>query len=408
MKRNEMPQFGNLQDYKVLSTGTNIAGPLVGSLFAEQGADVIQIESSLAPDLIRTLGDTWTVEHRNQRAISLDIPSAEGKEVLTRLIKWCDVLVESSKGGTWEKWGLTDDVLWGMNPRLVIAHVSGFGQSGDPDYTSRGSFDPIGQAFSGFVAINGMPEPEPPYAAKPYTCDYVTGLLASWAVAAALLRTCKTGVGESIDIAQFEAMARIQANFMTQGLNYGIQQPRLGSKGGIYSPIDNLQKCKDGNWVMLAIGGQGVFKKVEALWGLSDDPDFAEPHSTIRNTDGVRAEKFARAVTDFCQSHTAREVDEILNSIQVPCSIIMTYEMMTHNPHYQARETITEWEDPNTSRVVKGINTVPKFKNNPSQIFRGGPTYGMDNEDVLDELGYGSQEVNLLYEKGVIKRKQKG
>lgn len=161
MKSTEMPKFGNLQGIKVLSIGSAIAGPFVGTLFAEQGADVIYAESTISPDMFRMFGDVFTVEHRNQRSITLDVPSPGGRRILARLLEKCDLLVENSKGGTWAKWGLTDDVLWKINPKLVIAHISGFGQTGDPAYISRGSFDPIGQAFSGFMAINGEPDPAP-------------------------------------------------------------------------------------------------------------------------------------------------------------------------------------------------------------------------------------------------------
>lgn len=403
MKKSEMPKFGNLQNVKVLSAGGVIAGPVASSFFAEQGADVIQLESTLAPDMLRNFGDAWSAEHRNKRSLVLNIPTPEGKKILSRLVQWCDILIESSKGGTWDKWGLSDDVLWRINPRLVIAHVSGFGQTGHPDYVSRGSFDPIGQAFSGFMAINGEPDPAPPYAAKPFTCDYIAALFTAWACLAALIRVRETGVGESIDIAQYETLARLQGNFLLEGLNYGKQPPRMGNKD-LLSALENVQKCKDGNWVMLGLGGAGVLKRVEALLGLADDPDFAEPHSVIFKTDGARAEKFVKAVVEFCQSHTAEEVETILNKAQVPCSRIMTYQMMLEDPHYQARNTIVEWYDPNTNRTIKGIGVIPKFKNNPGQIFRGGPTYGMDNEDVLSELGFSEEEIKTFYEKGIIKK----
>ena len=403
MKSSEIPKFGNLQGVKVLSTGLSLAGPFTASLFAEQGADVIQVESTNSKDMLRMFGDLWSVEHRNQRAITLNIPSPEGREVLSRLLETCDILIESSKGGTWEKWGLTDEVLWGINPKLVIAHVSGFGQSGDPAYVKRGSFDPIGQAFSGFMAINGEPDPAPPYAVKPFTCDYITALFTTWAVLAALIRARETDVGESIDTAQYESMARIQGNFLTEGLNNGIQAPRMGNKD-LVSVLENVQKCKDGNWVMLAIGGTGVFKRFEILLGLGDDPDFAEAHSVIFRTDGARAEKIVKATAEFCQSHTAEEVDKILNAHQIPCSMIMTYEMMLENSQYKARNTIVEWHDLDDDHVVKSVGPIPKFKNNPSQIFRSGPSYGMDNEDVLSELGFSDDEIKMFYEREIIKK----
>ncbi len=404
MKHNEIPVFGNLQGVRVLSSGTNIAGPVACSLLGEQGADVIQIESTAAHDILRNIGEAWTVEHRNNRTIALNIRSEQGEAVLKKLVAKADILVESSKGGTWAKWGLTDEVLWEINPKLVIAHVSGYGQSGDPEYVSRGSFDPIGQAFSGFLAVNGMPDPEPPLHAKPYTCDYITALFTAWAVTAALYRARETGKGESVDVAQYEVMARIQADYMMDGLNKGRQAPRMGIYGNAVCALPNVQRCKDGNYIMTGIGGVPVFRSLEKLLGLESDPDFAEPHGTIDRDEHPRSDKIVKAMADFCASHTAEEANDLLNQYKVPCSVVMTYEMMAKHPHYQARETFTTWHDPITERDVKGINTIPVFKQNPSRIFRGGPTYGMDNEDILAEFGYSEAEIADMYDKGVIKK----
>lgn len=404
MKQSELPAFGNLQGVRVVSTGTNIAGPVACSLLAEQGADVIQVESTAARDIMRYIGDLWTVEHRNNRTIALNIRSEQGEGVLKKLIARCDILVESSKGGTWTKWGLTDEVLWDLNPRLVIAHVSGYGQSGDPDYVTRGSFDPIGQAFSGFLAVNGMPEPEPPLHAKPYTCDYVTALFTAWAITAALYRAAQTGKGESVDVAQYEVMARIQADYLMNGLNKGIQAPRMGIFGNTVCALPNVQRCKDGNYIMTGIGGVPVFRNLEKLLGLEGDPDFAEPHSKIDRDEHPRSDKIVGAMSQFCASHTAVEANDILNKLDIPCSVVMTYEMMKNHPHYLARETFTSWQDPITGHEMKGINLIPKFSKNPGQIFRGGPTYGMDNEDILRELGYSDAETARMYETGVIKK----
>lgn len=407
MKHSEIPVFGNMQGVRVIGTGTSIAGPVACSLFAEQGADVIQIESTRAPDMVRSIGDIWSAEHRNNRTIALNIRSPEGEEVLKKLLAGSDILIEGSKGGTWDRWGLSDETLWELNPRLVIVHISGYGQTGDPDYLTRASYDPIGQAFSGFLAVQGEPEPSPPCAAKPYTCDYVTALFSSWAAAVAYSHALKTGKGESVDVAQYEVMARIQADYLTNGLNYGTQAPRMGAYGNAVCALPNVQRCGDGNYVMNAIGGGNVFRTVEKLLGLENDPDFAEPHGTINKADGPRAEKIVKAMDDFCMARTAEQVEKEFNALKIPCSVIMTYEMMANNPHYIARGTLTSWYDPIKERELKGVNAIPFFKNSPSRIFRGGPLYGMDNEDILDELGYSSEEIAELYQKETVKNKLK-
>jgi L-carnitine CoA-transferase len=402
LKQSEIPVFGNLQGVRVLSVGTAIACPAACSLFAEQGASVVSVESAVTRDMLRGIGECWTVEHRNNRTIALNIRAPEGEIVLKKLLGQSDILVESSKGGTWARWNLTDEALWEINPRLVIAHVSGYGQTGDPAYVSRASYDPIGQAFSGFLAVNGTPES--PLPVKPYTCDYITALFAAWAALAALYRARETGRGESIDVAQFEAMARIQADYLMDGLNHGLQAQRMGIYGNAVCALPNVQVCGDGNFVMTAIGGAAIFQKLEELIGLGADPDFAEPHGVIDRDHHPRSEKICAAMSAYCAAHTAAEVNEALNALQIPCSAIMTYEMMKNHPHYLARGTFTTWQDPNTEREVMGIGAIPFFRNNPSRIYRGGPRYGEDNEDILQELDYTAAEIARLYEAGVISK----
>lgn len=403
MKSNEVPQFGNMYGVKIITTGTNIAGPVAATFFAEQGADVIHIESSVAPDMFRRMGRAWTQDHRNARSMALNIPSPEGKRIFFKLVEGADVLIEASKGGQYEKWGLTDEILWEHNPRLVIAHVSGFGQTGDPGYVSRPSFDPIGQAFGGFLAVNGMEDPAPPYAAKPYTCDYISALFTGMSVAMALCHAKATGKGESIDLAQYETMVRIQADFLLGGVNDGIQPKRIGARGNTLQAVPNLLQAKDGKWVMTAFGGIKVMQNLERVLGLENDPDFAEPHAGVQLRDTSRAPKFIAAVDTFFASHTANEICKIFDEAGVPCSPVMTYEMMLSNPQYVARETITEWYDPMSNSTVKGCNCIPKFKNNPSQIFRGGASYGADTKDILSELGFEQADIENYYATNIVK-----
>ncbi len=403
MKSSDIPLFGTLKGVRILSVGTNIAGPVAATLFAEQGADVVQVESTLSPDMLRVIGNSWAVEHRNNRTIALNIRTPQGEAILKKLIASSDAVIESSKGGTWKKWGLTDEALWEINPKLVIAHVSGYGQEGDPSYVPRASFDTIGQAFSGFMAVNGMPDPEPPLPVRPYTCDYVTALFTAWAVAAALLNAEKTGAGESIDVAQYEVMARIQGDALIGGLNGGPQPERTGVYGNTQTAIANVARCGDGNYVSLGIGGAGVCSRLEKLLGLEGDPDFAEPHASFRKADGIRSEKMVAALGKFCMSQSAHEVNRVLNEIQVPCSVVMTYDMMLENEQYQARNTIISWHDPVHGEDVKGVTAVPVFKKNPGQVYRGGPLYGMDTDDILEEIGFDEDGIAAVRAEGTVR-----
>lgn len=412
MKKNEFPKFGNLHGLKVINASSVIAGPFVCELFAEQGADVIELESVKAPDMYRMYGDAWSMDRRNQRMMTLNIPSDEGKEILFRLIKDADVLVESSKGGTWEKWGLTDDILWSHNPALVILHITGFGSYGDPDYVNKASFDPIGQAFSGYSNLNGFPD-TPPSVTKPFTGDFMTGLMGAWAVLAAVINAKETGEGDSIDCCQFEALVRLQGATLSDGINHGIQPPRIGNED-LVGACAGAQKCKDG-YCQVSVGGFGPVKKLVEFFGFADDPDFQPlgTYASITRSPGCkslneplppRAAKFRAALDTWCAEHTVAEVNETFSNMKVPVSPHMTYEMMLEDPHYKAREVFIESYDPITDKTVKQVNMIPRFKKHPGQIVRGGAKYDTDTADVMAELGYSAEDIEEKYAKGILNK----
>ena len=412
MKSADRPQFGNLQSLKVLNAGAVIAAPFVCELFAEQGADVIELESVMAPDMYRMYGDAWSVDRRNQRMMTLNIPSPEGKEILLQMVKWADVLVESSKGGTWAKWGLTDEVLWEANPALVILHISGFGNWGDPNYVRKASFDPIGQAYSGYANLNGFPGC-PPNVTKPFLGDFCTALMGAWSVLAAVIRARETGEGESIDCTQFESLVRLQGATLSDGINHGIQPPRIGNED-LVGACAGAQKCKDG-YVQVAVGGAGPVRKLVEFFGFAEDPDFQPlgSYASITRAPGcksldeplpARAAKFRKALDEWCEAHTVEEVNTTFSQMGVPVSPHMTYAMMLEDPHYKAREVFIEVHDEITDKDVKQVNMMPKFTKHPGQIIRGGAKYNTDTDDILEEFGYSPEEIEQLYEKGVIKK----
>lgn len=412
MKRADMPKFGNLQTLKVINAASVIAGPFVCELFAEQGADVIELETVMGNgDMYRMYNDAWCAERRNQRMMTLNIPTPEGKEILFKLIADADVLVESSKGGTWAKWGLTDDVLWEVNPRLVILHISGFGQDGDPNYVKKASFDPIGQAFSGYASLNGFLG-TPPSVTKPFTGDFATGLMGAWATLAAVIRARETGEGESIDCTQFESLVRLQGATLNDGINHGIQPTPIGNEDFV-GACAGSQKCKDG-YVQVSVGGAGPVRKLVEFFGFADDPDF-QPLGTyfsITRAPGCkdindplppRAAKFRAALDSYCLEHTVDEVNDQFSSMGIPVSPHMTYERMLKDPHYQAREVFIDCYDEITEKDIKAVNMFPKFKKHPGQIVRGGAKYDADSADIMEELGYTPEEVAAFYEKGIMK-----
>lgn len=397
------PQFGPLNDVKVLHCSANIAGAIGPEFMADFGADVTWIESAKGMDLYRVTADGWGTEQerRNQRAISCDVSSKEGKRILLALLKDTDIFVESSKGGQYAKWGLTDELLWSANPALVIVHISGFGQYGDERYWRRGAYDTVAQAFSGYMMRNGFPD-RSPVPALPVSLDYMTGLYATCAALAALNHARLTGEGDSIDITQFEVGVHCQTGMTLASLNTGVTFPREGNKGpyagtGIY-------RCKDGYEVYASLGGAGVVKKAVGFLDLEYGTEDFPVGTTIlfRGTKG--GDLFDQKLEEYFLSRTSVEADEELGVLGYPASVIMDIPDLVDHPHYTAREVFVEWEDMD-GRMIKGLSVHPKLKNNPGRTWRPCPYIGQDNEELLLELGYSPTEIDELYKENVLIKK---
>lgn len=394
----DFPSFGALSGLKILDSGSNIAGPLGGGLLGECGATVIHFEAPNKPDNQRGWYG-YPQNHRNQLSMVADIKTKEGREIFFKLIKWADIWVESSKGGQYDRLGLPDEELWKINPKLAIVHVSGYGQTGDPSYVTKASYDAVGQAFSGYMSLNGTKEA---LKTNPYLSDYVCGLTTCWAMLACYVSTVLTGKGESVDVAQYEALARITDGRIMQYATDNVKMPRTGNKDA-QAALFSFYTCKDGKTIFIGMTGAEVAKRGYPIIGLpvpgTGDPDFPEGFTgwLINSPVGQRMEA---AMEKFVSEHTMEEVEAIMQENQIPCQRVYELEDCLNDPHWQARETITEWDDPMMGRV-KGLGLINKFKNNPSKIWRGAPLFGMDNKDILRDLGYSDEEIKELYDKKI-------
>jgi Predicted acyl-CoA transferases/carnitine dehydratase len=398
-----MKSFGVLEGVKVAHATSSLAGPFAAGLFADWGADCIWLENPSTIDLLRWRKNMIEQDRRNQRSMLLDIPSPIGRKIFFELIKDVHIFIETSKGGQWAKWGLTDEVLWEQNPALVIVHGSGYGQDGIPEYVSRPSYDPVAQAFSGFMAMQGD-DHSGPIMASPQPGDAFMALMIAASALAALHRAQKTGKGESIDVAQYECLVRIQQGMPADYFNSGEQFPRQGSKAKWIAGF-GAYTCKDGEKVFLLCAGGGVMKRAIPEFGLEYGSELfpAGLDQVFTGTPG--APVFDAAIEKYCMARTAKEVDERLNSVGIPCSLINEFRHLLDNPQYVARETITEWETI-AGEKFKGINIIPRFKNSPGKILRGAPSSGYDNEAILSELGYSDAHIKEFYEKKVITKTQ--
>ena len=405
-------QFGPLQGVRILSTGSLIAQPYAATLAAEMGAEVIQVERPGEGDAAwRHLGrqlpttdgkgkiaTTWIQERRNEFYVSLDMSKPEGKDLFLRLIKSCDLWMESSKPGSYTKWGLADDVVLQANPKIVITHVSGYGQSGHPEYLGRASYDMIGQAFGGLMYQTGFPDPDPPIRANPWTADYITALFCLWSSLAGYIYAQRTGKGQVVDVSQFESIHRLLSGTMVEYFADGFVRGRSGNKATAFQPYNAFQ-AQDG-WVVIGAVGLAVFSRVCQALGL--DPNESKWQTACADVNSIEGIEFDAILQGWVAERSVAEVVEIMNANQVACCPIMNSRDMAEDPHYRARNVHVEWEDDQAGKV-KGTGITPKFSLTPGKIWRGSVPVGHDNEHIYSHFaGLTKEDLTRLKEKSVI------
>jgi crotonobetainyl-CoA:carnitine CoA-transferase CaiB-like acyl-CoA transferase len=402
--------FGPLQGVRIVSTGTLIAQPFAAELAAEMGAEVIQVERPGQGDAgWRTLGATlpardgsaavatnFIQERRNVFCVTLDFSQLRGRDLFLEIAARADIWMESSKPGTYPRWGLDDDAVRKVNPKIVITHVSGYGQYGEPDYIRRTSYDIVGQAFGGTMYQTGYPE-NPPSRAAPWTGDYMTAMFTLWSSLAGLTYARAHGVGQSIDVAQYEAIHRTLGGTMIEYFQKGQVRERSGNKGQGFQPLDSFQTA-DG-WIAMGALTE-VYNRLLVAIGL--DPADPKWQSARTNLDSIEGVEFDAILRGWVAERPTAEVVRILNEAQVPCAKIMNSRDIAEDPHYRAREMHIEWDDLQVGRV-KGINVVPKFSLTPGRVWRGAVAVGYDNQRVYgDLLGKSAAELESLKRDGVI------
>lgn len=396
-----VPAFGVLQGVKVVYSAVEIAAPTSAALLGEWGADVVWIENMYTGDSMRDTEFVKELERRNQRSISMNPFSEDGREVLFELIKDADIFIESSKGPTYAKRGITDEVLWEHNPKLVIVHVSGFGQYGNDARVNRAAYDLTVQAYSGYLSQNGTPAQ--PMAPSPYVADYFTSLMVASSALAALNKAKETGVGESIDVAMYEVMLRIGAYYMMDYLNEGIVYDRPGPRHPNLCGIGEY-KTKDG-FVGLCVYGVKQNKYMleriglGELWGTEEYPD----DTSALWLNGPKAELIEAKLDEFCLTMNAKDIEDEFSAVGIAANAVLEFDDLLAEDHVKQREAIVEWQNQD-GKTIKGVGIFPKFKRNPGQIWRPMPTLGMDTDAVLAEAGYTAEQIEELAERGTVRR----
>ncbi|HAU21017.1 MAG TPA: formyl-CoA transferase [Erythrobacter sp.] len=393
--------MGALDDIRVVEMGQLLAGPFCGQLLGDMGADVIKIEPPGAGDPMRLWGQgdekvQWEVIGRNKRSVTCNLRVPEGQELARKLIAKADVLVENFKPGTLEKWGLSPDVLHKDNPGLIIARMSGYGQDGP--YSDRAGFGGIGEAMGGWRYIVGEPD-RPPARMGVSIGDTLCASYGCMGVLAALHHREKTGEGQVVDTALYEAVLQVMEGLVPEYDHGGIIRERSGSILPGIAP-SNVYSCKDGHF-MIGANKDEIFARLAQAMGqpeLADDPRYSTHIAR-----GQNQTELDNLVNDWTGSLTVDQVEQATIDYSIPAGRVYRAPDMIEDPHFQAREAIIEVETQRHGKL-KMQNAFPKLSRTPSGVRRPAPAEpGQDNGEILRELlGMSDAEQAELTSKGII------
>jgi formyl-CoA transferase len=397
---------GALTGVRVLEIGSIVAGPFAGRLLADHGADVIKIEAPGRPDPLRDWGQHsyrghrlwWTVHARNKRCVTLDLRSERGQELFLELVRQADVVIENFRPGTLERWNLGYDRLSEANRGLVLARVSGYGQTGP--YRHRPGYASVAEAMGGLRAINGFPGQAPPRMAVSLG-DSLAGMFAVQGVLAALLHRQRTGQGQMVDVALTESSLALLESVIPEYDRLGkVRQPSGTRLDGI-AP-SNLFRSKDEKWVIVAANQDTVFRRLcDAMDrpGLADDPRLATHVARGENQELIES-----IVEDWVRERTADEVLSLLEEADVVASPVYTAADIVADPQFQARDMLVPHHDERLAEDVLGPSVVPRLTGTPGSVrWAGPPEPGWHNDEVYGRLlGLTPQEIAELRAQNVV------
>ena len=398
---------GPLSGVRVIEMGQLVAGPFVGSRMADFGAEVIKVESPGQGDAMRHWGHHrykgrslwWPVLARNKKTISANLREKRGQDLVRRLIEQADVLVENFKPGTLEKWGLGPEALHAINPGLIIARVSGFGQTGP--YSSRPGFASVGEAMGGLRYINGFPDQPPPRTGISLG-DSLAGMFATQGVLMALYwrDTIGKGKGQVVDASITESCFAMLESALPEYDKVGFIRQPSGTGLANVSP-SNIFPTKDEKWVVIAANLDAMFKR---LCDAMEQPELADdPRYSTHQVRGENCDELDARIADWTRGFTAAELDVRLDEHGVVSGPIYSIEDIANDPHFQARDMIQRYQDDDLGDIaVPGF--VPVLSETKSEIaWLGSSEVGAHNEEIYcGLLGMTQTELQELKNDGII------
>jgi crotonobetainyl-CoA:carnitine CoA-transferase CaiB-like acyl-CoA transferase len=394
-----------LEGLRILEVGQLLAGPFASVLLAWFGAEVIKVEPPGIGDPLRTwrsmykgIALWWYILGRNKKCITVNLRVPKGQEIVRRLVKHVDVVLENFKPGTMEKWGLGPGDLKRINPRVIMVRVSGWGQTGPnapkPGYAS------VAEGVGGLRYVTGYPD-RPPVRPNLSLGDTVAGLHAALGVLMAVYHRDVRGAGEGqvVDVAIYESVFNLMESMLPEYDKLGVVREREGSKLSGIVPT-NTYVCKDGTHIIIGGNADSIFKRLMIAIGrqdLASDPRLEHNHGRVQH-----AEMIDEAITCWTQKHDSNEVVKLLEKAGVPVGPIYSIADIMRDPHFQARGMFEDVPIADGEQI-KLPTFAPKFSETPGGTDWPGPPLGSHNKEVFsDLLGLGEEELRELCREGVI------
>ena len=398
------PRTMPLSDVRVVELGQLLAGPFCGQVLGDFGAEVIKVEDPRHGDPMRLWGREkpygkslwWPVVARNKKSVTCDLRTEGGQDLVRRLVRHADVLLENFRPGTLERWNLAPEQLWELNPRLIVTRVTGFGQSGP--YSSRAGFGSIGEAMGGIRYVTGSAD-EPPSRAGISLGDSLAALHAAIGTLVALHERERSGRGQVVDAAIYESVLAMMESMLPEWQQTRYQRERTGPVLPNVAP-SNVYPTREGENVLIAANQDSVFGRLATVMERPDlvtDARFA--------THSARGEFMAELdalIAEWTAGFDADDLLEALHRAGVPAGRIYRAKDMFDDPHFAAREAIVRLPDPALGEIAMQ-NVFPKLSATPGRVRAVGPALGASNDDIYRGLlGLGEDELRRLATAGVI------
>jgi len=404
---------GALGHLKILDLSRILAGPWATQTLADLGADVIKVENPKGGDDTRRWGPPFTTNpdgsngdaayftacNRNKKSVTIDFSKPEGAELVRKLARDCDVVVENFKVGGLKKYGLDYDSLKADNPRLVYCSISGFGQDGP--YAHRAGYDFMIQGMGGLMSVTGQPDDNPgagPVKVGVAVCDLFTGMYASVSILAAIAHRDRTGEGQHIDCSLLDSQVSMLANQAANWLVGGMVPTRMGNNHPNVVPY-RVYPTSDGH-VIVTCGNDGQFQRLcQGLDApdLAADPRFASNAERIANRD-----ELDRRITGLLAGRTRQDVIAILESVNVPCGPINELPDVFADPQVRARGREVAMQRPDGTDIPT-VAYPATLGVTPATYRTAPPSLGSDTETVLAErLGLDADAVSGLRARNIL------